>query len=98
MSHALGKVVFTDEGELYFEYDGTGDYARKHLFDTPYDVESQWRQPQALRDCSCGQSEPVDVMIDYGPGIRFHSTACRRCKLITGPRSLLEAIEFTGTD
>ena len=45
MSHALGKVVFPDSTELYFEYDRTSDYSRKQLFETPKAVEDQWRQP-----------------------------------------------------
>lgn len=87
MSHAHGYVIFPDGEKMFLEYDGTCDYARGHLFTTEEDVENQWRQPQEQRDCTCGGEEPIEVHVDYGDGIFFNSRGCRKCRVITGPRS-----------
>lgn len=93
MSHALGKAIFPDGLEMFFEYDGTSDYARANLFSTADEVDNQWRQDQEKRPCSCGGSEAVELQVDYGDGILFGSTACRHCKVITGPRCFADARE-----
>jgi hypothetical protein len=87
MSHDIATVTFPDGLVLHTEYDGTCGIARLVLFDTKAEMLENWRKdvPDGLH-CSCGKEEPVEYHTAYGGGIDWVSSACRHCKVLTGPR------------
>jgi hypothetical protein len=89
MSHAIGEV-YLPEGTLIgaFEYDGTIDWACTAIVKHRDELEATWRSPANQRCCNCPVkgSVPVILWTDYGGGFYWDSTACLKCRAITGRR------------
>ena len=88
MSHATGEVIQGDRVIGYFEYDGTADNAISDIYRSRDELWANWRK-STHPTCTCG-GKPVPVVLwaDYGSGYWWYSTACLKCNVITGPRSL----------
>ena len=82
MSHATGKVRFTDGQIMYFEWDGTADIVCNCLYNTNEEMSKNWRK-QPSNECLCGDDEAVEIANDYADGYRWAGKACRKCKAIT---------------
>jgi hypothetical protein len=83
MSHANGLVRFTDGTIRFFEYDGTSDACRPKLWAKYSSIRRHWREKGYWKACTCNQSsETVDAFTDYGNGLSWMTTACRRCEVI----------------
>ncbi len=88
MSHAYGQARFPDGLVLHFEYNGTCDVIIPPLRISREEVSAHWREDEYdERRCVCGRSEPVEIVIDYGGGLRWPARACRYCKVVLGPTS-----------
>jgi len=82
----MGAVRFSDGLILYYEYNGTSDIACSSLKKTRGEVERDWRSANNQATCSCGRSEPVELMSYYGGGFSWEGKACRYCMAITDGR------------
>ena len=89
MSHADGKVYFSDGALRHYEYDGTSDVAISALWDTYEEMKKHWRG-DVWNDCQCGADEFVTLTTDYGGGHVWFGKACRHCRAITGGRTPFE--------
>ncbi len=82
MSHATGKVKFTNGEVKSFEYDATVSYVCPRLHDSVDGVQEHWRADNR-RKCTCGKHESVTLAVDYGGGIQWDGRACKHCMAIT---------------
>lgn len=89
MSHSHATVTFADGTEFHAEYNGTVDVARASFFETRDEVTAQWRSDDYRRceDPENHEHEPVEYWTEYGGGFGWNTTACRACRVLTGPRS-----------
>jgi hypothetical protein len=79
MSHANGLVKFNDGTIKYFEYDGTSDIPRSHLYDNYNDMIKNWRIHEWLKcDSDCIDLEDTMFFTDYGGGFYFEGKACKK--------------------
>ena len=84
MSHSNGLVKFKDGSRMFFEYDGTVDVCLPKLCPTYDEMQAHWREPSPMKTCTCDNpSEPVDAFTDYGNGLQWKTTACKKCGVIT---------------
>ena len=84
MSHANGQVKFSDGTIMHYEYDGTVDVVCNCLYKDYEEMNINWRK-QPNMQCTCGNSEPVQIATDYGFGFWWPGSACRYCRaIVTG--------------
>lgn len=94
MSHANGAVKFKSDGLImFFVYDGITDTNISTLYDTKEDLYENWRKSK-ISKCTCGKSEDVELMNDYGDGIFCQGKACRYCHAIVFPIYVDDMIEI----
>lgn len=94
MSHAHGKVLADEEGQVlgHFEYNGTADVACTRIAVSEDDMQRTWRSKDNMAVCTCGQPPSrVYLFTNYGSGFGWWSRACLQCRAITGPRNRFDA-------
>lgn len=82
MSHAIGAVKFPDGTFKFYEYNGTADFCISHLYNTQEEAHENWRDHEE-NNCTCGQSEQVEIFTSYGSGEYFEGIGCRNCKSLS---------------
>lgn len=101
MSRSSAAVRFPD-GTIYTTlYDGSSGYLLQTFLPTS-DLRAPWGEDSLyglfmagkLPDiqCTCDHVESVDIATNYGHGIRWSGTACRKCMVVIGPRDPFSAL------